>query len=164
MATAYDENLNELLTMGIEDAPPPKTLPAGLWQFDIDDVSLFAANKDKPGGLLFRLVPTVPGEDVDPEAADEYLESKDKPVEFHRVPLKSTDDVFKLGKLLAAIGADTAGKSVKDAAMETVGNSISAIASYSPNKENPDQPWLRLKGWGLPFAQTDEGEDDEAPF
>lgn len=152
--------MRDLLETPVDSIDAPIPIPKGEWVFQIEDTGFTAEKKDQPGVVWFSLKPVEPTDEVDPAEAEEYMQDvEDRANQFHRLKVRNKDDFHRVRTFLQDIGAPTNDRNIKQALKEAAGLYVIASVGHEPNEENPDRPWVNLKG----FQGVQVTEESEEP-
>lgn len=150
-------SLRELLNEEVDNIERPVPTPEGEWKWRIDGVSTFNATKDKPGGILLKLQPREPGEDVDQEEFEAFTadEDLDEKIEWHRLPVGSRNDQHRAKKFFASIGCDVTKGTLLQVAEAAEGMEFLATVTHAPSDRDEEEVFVRLRG----FCALEDAEE-----
>lgn len=136
-------NISDILNRPAEDVEAPKPLPPGSYNCVVKGLpEQGASSRKKTDYLRFTFQITSAGEDVDPEALEEFETAKDgskAPVSGRLITSDYylTDNaLFMLTDMLSAIGIDfSGGKSISTAVDETPNMECVVFINHEPSQD-----------------------------
>ena len=141
-------DFNDLLKKSAAEDKPPKVPPQGTWRLGVKGGAKY---KERRGGnenapLADALIPLrleQPFEDVHPSDLEAFGDYSQATV-FHRIPIFSEDDFYKVNRFYITAGfakEDVLAKS-RAGLLELKGGSVVAYIKHRQNPEDPERPFV----------------------
>ncbi len=140
-------NWNDIANRVAEEVPEPCLTPVGTWRLRVTSAKMVPPKGEgNSGQVLYGFKPAEAEADVDPGAADAYIESEDDTPIWHKFWMGggSRDEHKHLMFVRNKLQISTSGKTTKEYVAATIGAEVLAEVTHSIPKDEGDLPYVNL--------------------